>query len=61
MWDSIFADSSESHVFFLQLQGVEYPKHNQDQFRFRRAAFYSQFKSKVVQHPRQGHRPTYQH
>ena len=32
---------------FFAASGVEHAQHNQDQFRFRRAAFYSQLKSKV--------------
>ena len=32
---------------FFAASGVERAQHNQDQFRFRRAAFYDQLKSKV--------------
>jgi hypothetical protein len=32
---------------YLAASGVEHDQHKQDQFRFRRTAFYSQLKSKV--------------
>jgi hypothetical protein len=42
----VFADSSGNHRYFAAA-GVDHAQHNQNQFRFRRAAFYSQLKSKV--------------
>jgi hypothetical protein len=44
----VFADSSglETTRYFA-VAGVEHAQHNHDQFRFCRAAFYSQLKSKI--------------
>jgi hypothetical protein len=45
---------------FFAASGVEQAQHNQDWFRFRSAAFYSQLKSKVVNILVKATSPTYQ-
>jgi hypothetical protein len=48
---------SQAHRVFAA-SGVEQAQHNQDFFRFRHTAFYSQLKSKVdIIHSFQGHLP----